>query len=367
MNSDANADLTYTVLRLVFMGALIVGSLWVMSPFLLPLAWASTIVVAAWPVFQRLVTGFGGRRGAAVTVMTLAMLLILFVPVYLVTSTLVAAAQRWGELSELAAAVAVPEPPPWLGGLPLVGPRLGEYWRQVATGEAEDLGARLLPLARTVVGWLAGKVGDIGLVLFEFLLTVVFAAVLFANGETAVRGVSRFARRLGGSRGDAVIQLAAQAVRAVALGVVVTAVVQAALGGIGLAVAGVPFTPLLAALMLVLGIAQVGPLPVLVPAVIWVYSTSGTLWGTLFLVWSAVVGLMDNVLRPILIRRGADLPLILLLAGVIGGLFAFGVIGLFVGPVVLAVAYTLLVAWVNDALGPDAASNGIESGGGEHG
>jgi predicted PurR-regulated permease PerM len=133
----------------------------------------------------------------------------------------------------------------------------------------------------------------------------------------------------------------------VALGVVVTAIVQAALAGIGLAVVGVPFASILTALIFILAVAQIGAAPVLILATIWVYSTSGAVWGTAFLAWSIVCTTLDNVLRPVLIRRGADLPLLLIFAGVIGGLISFGVIGLFIGPVVLAVAYTLLVDWVS--------------------
>jgi predicted PurR-regulated permease PerM len=126
--------------------------------------------------------------------------------------------------------------------------------------------------------------------------------------------------------------------------------------GIGLAVAGVPFVTFLVAIVFVLAVAQIGAIPVLLPATIWVYVKSGTVPGTIFLVWAIICGGLDNVLRPILIRRGADLPLLLVFAGVIGGLLAFGIIGLFIGPVVLAVAYTLLVAWVDDDPGDVAVS-----------
>ncbi len=149
--------------------------------------------------------------------------------------------------------------------------------------------------------------------------------------------------------------LAGQAIRAVALGVVVTALVQAVLGGIGLAISGIPYATLLTVVMLFTCLAQLGPLLVLVPAIIWLYWTGDTTWGTVLLVWSCVVGTLDNVLRPMLIRMGADLPLILILSGVIGGLIAFGMIGLFIGPVVLAVSYRLLTAWMNEAPEPTTA------------
>jgi len=134
----------------------------------------------------------------------------------------------------------------------------------------------------------------------------------------------------------------------VALGVVVTALVQALLGGIGLAVAGVPFAALLTAVMFLFSIAQIGAVPVLIPAVIWLYWKGDPLWGTVLLIFTIIAGGIDNIIRPFLIKKGVDLPLIMIFAGVIGGLIAFGVVGLFIGPVVLAVTYTLLKAWVSD-------------------
>jgi len=189
------------------------------------------------------------------------------------------------------------------------------------------------------------------MVFVQFLLTIVIAAIMYANGERAAAGVRSFGRRLAGPRGEDSFRLAGQAIRGVALGVVVTAIAQSVAGGIGLAVAGVPFAAILTAVMFMLAIAQLGPVLVLAPAVIWVYWSGSTGWGTFLLIWTVAVGAMDNFLRPILIKRGADLPLLLIFAGVIGGLMAFGLIGIFVGPVVLAVGYTLLEAWVSEEEG----------------
>jgi predicted PurR-regulated permease PerM len=180
-------------------------------------------------------------------------------------------------------------------------------------------------------------------------LTVVIAAVLYANGERVAEQALRFGRRLAGSSGEVSVRLAAQAIRGVALGVVVTALVQSVIGGIGLAVAGVPFAAILTAVMFIFSIAQVGAVPVLIPAVIWLYWSGSTGWGTFLVIVTVVVGTLDNFLRPVLIKKGANLPLLLVFSGVIGGLIAFGLIGIFVGPVVLAVAYTLLGAWMNSA------------------
>jgi predicted PurR-regulated permease PerM len=190
--------------------------------------------------------------------------------------------------------------------------------------------------------------GGAGLVAIHFILTVIIAGILYTNGERASRGLLMFGRRLGEDRGERTVRLAGQALRGVALGVVVTALVQSLISGVGLWLAGVPNAGLLLAIVFVLCVAQLGPLPVLIPAIVWLYWSDSMVWGSVLVVFAVIVAVADNVLKPLLIRRGVDLPLLLIVAGVIGGLMAFGVVGLFIGPVILAVTYTLLVAWVND-------------------
>jgi len=183
----------------------------------------------------------------------------------------------------------------------------------------------------------------------QILLSVVIAAILYAGGEGFRAFVRRFGERLAGERGAAAIVLAGQAIRAVAMGVVVTALLQSLVGGLGLAVAGVPFAAVLTAAMFLLAVTQIGAAPVLAGAVAWLYWKGDTGWGTVLLVWSVIVLVFDNFLRPVLIRKGADLPLLLIFPGVIGGLIGFGILGLFIGPVILAVAYTLLKAWLEES------------------
>jgi predicted PurR-regulated permease PerM len=186
----------------------------------------------------------------------------------------------------------------------------------------------------------------VGSALIQLLLTVFVSGVLYASGETAARGVVRFMRRLAGLRGEEVATLAAKAIRAVALGIVVTALAQTALAGMGLFLGGVPHAGVLTAVAFVLCIAQVGPLLVLAPAAIWLFSSGSAGRGTILVVFAVVAVTLDNFLRPLLIKRGADLPLLLILAGVIGGILGFGVLGIFIGPVLLAVAWELLGSWV---------------------
>jgi predicted PurR-regulated permease PerM len=345
---DRSPDLARTTLQLLALGALILSSFWIVRPFLVASTWAVMIAVATWPLLLHAQGWLGGRRSLAVAAMTVALLLVLLVPFYLGVTTIVENARRIVDWSSSLTTVTIPRLPAWVEGVPLIGSRLAARWQQLAAIGPEEISARLSPFARTLVLWFVGQVGSLGLLLLQFLLTVVIVAILYARGEAVAEGADRLARRLAGSRGESAVHLAARAVRAVALGVVVTAIIQSVLAGLGLAIAGVPLPGILTALVFMLSVAQVGPGLVLIPAAIWVYARSGAVWGVGFLVWAILCGTFDNFLRPLLIRRGADLPLLLIFAGVMGGLIAFGVIGLFIGPVVLAVAYTLLVEWVSE-------------------
>jgi predicted PurR-regulated permease PerM len=344
--SNTRSELARTVLAVIFLGGLIGGSIWILMPFLGALIWAAMIVIATWPVLARLQALLGGRRSAAVVVMTLALLAILVAPLVWVSGALLTHAGDMPGLASKISQLELPSPPQWLEQVPVVGGRVYGSWSSIAGQHVDELLTRAAPYVREVAVWFGHQAGSIGLVLVQFVLTVVLCAVLYSGGESWAGWVRKFSRRLAGERGDRVTVLAAMAVRGVALGVVVTALLQSVLGGIGLAIAGVPFATVLTAVMFVLCIAQIGPILVLLAATAWVYSDSGAAWGTFMLVWSLVVGLMDNVVRPVLIRKGADLPFLLIFSGVVGGLVAFGVIGIFVGPVVLAVAYTLLNDWV---------------------
>ena len=347
--TSPSLDLARITLAVLFIAGLIFASFWILQPFLPAIVWATTIVVASWPLMRQIQRRLWNRRALAVAVMTIALLLVLIVPLALAINTIVDNADKIAGWVTSLATMKLPPPPAAVRNLPLVGEKISAAWEQAVAAGAEDLAARLAPYAGKVVGWFVSQVGNLGLITLQFLLTVIIAAVLFANGEEAAARVMRFARRLAGAQGEAVVRLAAQAIRGVALGVVVTALVQAFLGGVGLAVVGIPFATILTAVMFVLCLAQLGPLLVLLPAVIWLYWQGHSVLGTVLLVWMIVVSSLDNLLRPLLIRRGADLPLLLIIAGVIGGLIAFGFVGIFIGPVVLAVAHTLLEAWTTEA------------------
>jgi len=335
------ARLAEIVLNLAVLGGLAVASFWILRPFLLAMIWAATIVITTWPVLLAAEHRLGGRTAAA-TLMTLGLLFVFLLPLGLAIGAVTSNYGAMAELLRSAQDMTFPAAPQWLRALPLVGDNLSALWDQFATAGL----ASLVPYAKRALEWMGGHLGGVGSALLQIVFTALISGILYAQGDMAAAGVRRFFHRMAGERGDRSVVLAAQAVRGVALGVVVTALAQSALGGIGLAVTGVPFAGPLSILMFVLCLAQLGPALVLVPAIVWMYWSGDGGWATVLLVIAVVASTMDNVLRPYMIRKGADLPLLLIFAGVIGGLIGFGLVGLFVGPVVLAVTYRLVEEWV---------------------
>ena len=344
-------DVTRVLFAVVAIGGLTAASFWILRPFLPSGIWAVMIVVATWPEMRALQRRLWGRRSLAVTVMTLVMTAAVLGPVAVAVMTVIERADEFTGWARSLAEITIPPLPDWVSGLPMVGSRIAQRWQGVVALHPTDLADRVSPYLKVIAGWLIVQAGSLLTLLVQLLLTVVLSAVLYAKGEVAAEWVLAFARRLAGGEGERAARLSGQAIRAIALGIVVTALVQAVVGGIGLWVTGVPRPLLLTAVMFLLGVSQIGAVPVMIGGIIWLFWHEQTLWGTVLIVWTIITGSLDNFLRPILIRQGADLPLLLVFAGVMGGLLAFGIIGLFVGPVVLAVSYTLLAAWVGEGRG----------------
>ncbi|QUG75512.1 AI-2E family transporter YdiK [Erwinia sp. E602] len=344
-------DLPQIVFSLLFVSMLITASFWVVQPFILGFAWASMVVIATWPLMIKIQGWLWGRRGLAVAAMTLLLVLVFVIPIALLVNSLIENSSpviAWIS----AGRIQMPELQ-WLKEIPMVGHKLFSAWNNLVAGGGSAIMAKIQPYIGRTTGFFFAQAGHFGRFMLHLGLMLLFSILLYWRGEQVARGIRHFAFRLASRRGDAAVLLAGQAIRAVALGVVVTALVQGVLGGIGLALSGIPYATILTVLMILSCLVQLGPLVVLIPAIIWLYWSGDTTWGTILLVWSCVVGTLDNVLRPMLIRMGADLPMILILSGVIGGLVAFGMIGLFIGPVVLAVSYRLVMVWVNESPAPD--------------
>ena len=352
-------DLVRTTLGVLFIGALIAAAFWILRPFIGATIWATMLVVATWPVMKWFEARLWGRRSLAVLVMTLLMLMLFMVPLMVAIATIVGHSDDIVSQAKTFAAAQIPQPPQWVGSLPFVGEKIVQVWEQAISGGPSGLVARLTPYADDIAKWFVSQAGSVGSIFLQFLLTVIVSALMYAGGESAALAVHRFGRRLAGIAGDNVVTLAGQAIRAVALGVGVTALVQAGLGGdraghCGRAVRGSADGGDAVA---VHRPAWPRPGDVSRP---WPGCTGVTRPVGAPSCWSGriVVVTMDNFLRPALIKRGADLPILLIFAGVIGGLLAFGLVGIFVGPVMLAVVYTLLDSWVGDGTASRPAQEG---------
>ena len=323
---------------------LVVWCFWITRPFIVAVLWGAILAVAVHPGYRRLCHWLGGREGLAAAILSLLALLLLIGPLSMMTTALV------GNIADLAerlsgGQIVIPPPPTTLAEWPFLGPRVERLW-QLASVNLLSAMQEVQPQLRALGGWLLSLVAGIGLGLLNFVAAVVIAGLLLAYSTGGGRLAQAFATRLVGERGPELAGLAEQTVRNVARGVLGTALIQSALAGTGFVVAGVPWAALLTLVCFLLCVVQIGPAIVLIGAVAYVFSSAGTLIGSLFLVWCVLVGLVDNVLKPLLIGRGSNVPMAVILAGVLGGLLAHGLIGLFVGPIVLALGYELFRAWL---------------------
>lgn len=339
-------DLVERAIGLVLLALLVGLTLAILKPFAGPLIWAVTLAVALWPMFARLRGVVGGRTGLAAAIVTLALLVLLVLPLGRLAFTLGSQADDVVRLAADLSRTPLPEPPGWLVQLPVVGPRAQELWTTLA-GDRAGLLEQALPYLRGALGWLLQLGAGLGVVVLEVLFAVLLTGLMLANGEVCGDYLRRFVRRVGGPRAPDVVDVAGGTIRGVALGVVGTALIQATLAFLGYLIAGVPGGGILAALAFAFSLLQLPVLLAMLPAPVWLWYQGQTAWAVFLLVWAVAVGLIDNFLRPYLISQGSTLPILLIVLGVVGGLLAFGPIGLFFGAVVIAVAHRLLLDWLD--------------------
>lgn len=331
---------------LVLLGLILWLTLLIVRPFAGPLIWAITLAIALWPPFERLRGWLGGRTGAAAALVTTALLVLLVLPLGRLAVTVGGQVDDALRLAADLSRAPLPPPPAWLLGLPVVGERLQELWSVLESDRAAALAAAL-PQVRTALGWALQFGAGLGVLVLEVLFAVLLTGLMLANGEVCALYLRRFVARVAGERAVEVVDVAGGTIRSVALGVVGTALVQALLVFLGYVIAGVPGGGILAALVFGFSLLQLPVVPAVLPAPVWLWFQGQTAWAVFLLVWGVAVGLIDNVLRPYLISQGSTLPILLIVLGVVGGLLAFGPIGLFFGAVVIAVAHRLLLDWLD--------------------
>jgi len=337
------------VTGLFLIAVLLFASFQVVAPFVRAVAWATILAVSTWPLFERLRKRLGGRRKLAATVMTVALALAFVVPMVLVVVSLKDSVESLAAAAGDLTALRLPDPPAWVAGLPVVGERIEKAWHgaQADTGAALEV---LRPYIRAGALWLLAEGVRLGLGLLEFLLAVFLAGLLYVTGEGIADLVSRCAARIDGDRGVGLVQLSAHTIRGVSLSVIGTALVQALLQAISLAVVGVPGVALLGLFSFILAMLQVGTAPVWILVALWL-AYQGHRGAALFVVASGIlINILDNFMKPYFLgRQGAGPPVMVIFVGVLGGLMVWGFIGVFLGSTLLAIAYTLLRSWLDQA------------------
>jgi predicted PurR-regulated permease PerM len=348
------ARVVEATIRVGLLALLVAWCFQIVQPFVVPTVWGVIIAVAAYPGYARLADALGGRQVLAATVFTLIGLVALVVPTVLLSGTLVEGARTLATGFQ-EGTLRVPPPPEGVAAWPLVGEWLERFW----TEASENLGAAIQmvgPQLKTAGTWLLSGAAGIGFGVLQFVVAIVIAGVILARAEPAKDAAYALARRLAGDRGADFAALAEATVRSVTRGILGVALIQSVLAGLGFLAVGVPAAGLWALVALLFSVVQVGVFPVVIPVVIYVFTTADTPTFVAFLVWNVLVGSIDNVLKPILLGRGVAVPMAVIFVGAIGGFLSSGIIGLFVGAVVLVLSYKLFLAWIYEvAPAPEAA------------
>ncbi|PAU65301.1 AI-2E family transporter [Pseudomonas sp. PIC25] len=342
-----NDRLLVQILLLALLGA----CLWVLAPFWSALFWAAVLAFASWPLMRLLTHWLKGREAAAAAILTAGWMVLVAVPLVMLGFNLADHIRDATVLVKSLQVEGLPPPPAWLGDLPLVGDRLVAFWLTIDQQGAAFF-ATLRPYVGQVGNWLLARSAQVGGGMLELALSLVLVFFFYRDGPRLAAFVHRVLERLIGNRADHYLELVAGTVQRVVNGVIGTAAAQAVLALIGFWIAGVPGAIVLGILTFVLSLIPMGPPLVWIPATAWL-AWKGDYGFAVFLgIWGMfVVSGVDNVLKPYLISRGGNLPLVVVLLGVFGGILAFGFMGLFLGPTLLAVAYSLLGDWVGNGNG----------------
>ncbi len=340
------ATRTDQLIALVAVALVVVGCFMVMRPFLSSLMWAVVLTFSCWPFHRRLLALVGGRKTLAASLMTLAITFILLVPSVIIGITLVDNARDFGLATVKWMNRGLPEAPDWLKDLPFIGVAAADYWSRVSS-DGTILLRELDRFVEPATGWVVRGSVAIGRGVLDLALSIFLAFFFFRDGARLGEGARAVAARLGAKRGIHLLQdVAGGTVRSVVYGILGTAVVQALVAGIGFAIAGVPGAALLALFTFFLSVVPMGPPLVWLPAALWLYQNSSPGWAIFMIAWGLLVSSVDNLVRPLIIVQANRMPFVLIFLGVIGGALAFGLIGVFLGPSLIAVCFSLLVEWI---------------------
>jgi predicted PurR-regulated permease PerM len=347
--SEARAEsmrrATEIAIRLGVVGILVVWCLQIIAPFIGIVLWAMIISIAATTPYEAVTRHLGGRRGLAATLLVSISLAIIVIPAVMLSDTLISGAQHFAaDIAE--GSLEVPPPPPHVADWPVIGNQVFELW-DLASRNLQAAVAKLGPQLKAVSAWLLHAAGSVGAGLLQLVASLIIGGFLLSRGAERAGAVDRLASRLAGpDQGPALANLARATVSSVVQGIVGVAVIQAVLASIGFIAADVPAAGLWAMLVLVAAVVQVPVVLVMIPPVLLVFSSASTTIAIAFTGWCLFVSLLDNFLKPLLFGRGVEVPTIVIFLGAIGGMLSMGIIGLFLGAVVLGLGYELTGAWL---------------------
>jgi predicted PurR-regulated permease PerM len=342
MSDEQRSDRILALVALALLGG---GCLWVLWPFMSALLWAAILASVTWPVFLWLDRRVGGHRLIAASLMTSLVTLILVVPFVIVATGLADNVTEFGKMVTGFLKDGLPDAPDWLGRLPLVGESLHEYWQQFVHN-GERLVDELVKLAEPARNAALATGRGVGRGVFDIVLSVFLAFFFFVYGEALAFRLRTAMVRLAGDRAERLLGIARGTVTGVIYGILGTALAQGILASIGFGIAGVPAAMLLGVATAFLSPIPIGPPLIWAGAAFWLFQQGQTGWAIFVVLWGMlVVSTVDNVIKPLIISRGSSLPFAIVLLGVLGGVVAFGVIGLFIGPTLLAVGYRLMMEW----------------------
>ncbi|MDH3643131.1 MAG: AI-2E family transporter [Gammaproteobacteria bacterium] len=339
-------DTIDTAIRLALVAALIIWSIAILAPFVTVLLWAVIVAVSAYPAFRWLAARLGGRDGWAATVLVVAILGLLIGPIAASLPNFVDSVQEVA-LKMQEGGLTIPEPAERVSDWPIIGGPLYELWQQAATNLTALLD-RFRPQLQTVGVSMLGSAAGAGLAVLQFIASVIIAGVILAHHERTGALATKLFQRVAPESQGRFATLTERTVRGVTMGVIGVAIVQSILAGIGFAVLGIPAAALWAFLCLVLAVLQISIVLVVLPIVIYAFYSFELLPALLFVAWNVPILALDNILKPILMGRGVDAPMLIIFMGAIGGFLSFGFLGLFFGAVVLVIAYDLLVVWLEE-------------------
>lgn len=324
----------------------------ILRPFVPLISWGIIIAVATYPAFQKVQRVLGGRGGLAAAVCTILFLAVLIVPTFLLTQSLLDGIQSVSARMKEGGTL-IPPPPARVAAWPLIGPPLSGIWVLASTDFSQVL-RKFAPELKSVLPGLLSASAGLGLTVLQLCLSILVAGALLAKGKAAAEVTRALSNRLFGARGPEFQQLIGQTIRSVTFGILGVAVIQSVFAAVGFLVAGLPGAGFWILTFLFAAVLQAGVI-VLLPAIIYVFAIASTTKAIIFLVWCMIVGLMDNVLKPILLGRGAAVPIAVVFIGAIGGFMGMGIIGLFVGAIVLSVGYKLFLAWLGEPVSAEPA------------